>query len=64
VALGFLQARWAKNHDGLTRSVRRAQTIAKTPILQDTAQPNGAYEELDILDPNYKKNHDQTQITL
>jgi hypothetical protein len=38
--------------------------MAKTPILKDMARPNGAYEELDKLDPNYKKNHDQTWITL
>jgi len=84
MALAFFQSRWAKGQGGQTRSVRRAETIAKTPMLQDMAQPkggpldalnyrdahliadvaagamdhpDGAYEPLDMLDPNYKKNH-------
>lgn len=38
--------------------------MAKTPILKHMAQPNGAYEEPDKLDPYYKKNHDLARTTL
>ncbi len=41
IVAGYFQSRYAKGIGGRTRSVRRAESIAQTPFLQDMVEQHG-----------------------
>ena len=41
IVAGFIQSRYAKKIGGRTRSVRRAEAISSSPLLQDMVEQHG-----------------------